>query len=48
MGARALRVGTVAFLELDDADHGGQSDLKTDGALARALRLDTVIIRYGT
>lgn len=32
----------------DDADHGGQLALNTSGALARAQRLETVVIRYGT
>ena len=43
-GASSLRGGTAAFLYMDDADHGGQPALKTGGALARAQRLDTVVI----
>ncbi len=47
-GENRLEIETSAFRELDDADHGGQPALKTGGALARAQRLDTVVIRYGT
>lgn len=42
---KCLRGGTAAFLYMDDADHGGQPDLKSGGALARAQRIDTVVIR---
>ena len=44
-GVSSLRGGTAAFLYMDDADQGGQPALKTGGALARAQRLDTVVIR---
>ena len=30
---------------MDDADHGGHPDLNPGGALVRAQRLDTVVIR---
>jgi hypothetical protein len=31
---------------MDDADHGGQLALNPSGALARAQRLETVVIRH--
>lgn len=38
-------VGTTLLRQMDDADHGGQPALNPGGALARAQRLDTVVIR---